>query len=188
MCPALMFAANRNDSVIGRTMILIVSIKIRNGFNHKGAPSGRKCAVNCFQLFIDLEIIIFSHIGSPIDSVKIRWLDKESEYGLRPIKLIMIIIMNIDDRAVIMPLIWLAIVRVTCCVITIAINDININVRLYINQYINLIIIIIGIVIDREIVVFIFVNLNGSNDEKISGIIKIWNVHLELWRFLVYLT
>jgi len=42
MCPALMLAASRNDSVIGRTMILVVSIITRNGFSQSGAPSGRK--------------------------------------------------------------------------------------------------------------------------------------------------
>jgi hypothetical protein len=42
ICPALILAANRKDSVSGRTVILTVSIKIKNGFNHVGAPSGRK--------------------------------------------------------------------------------------------------------------------------------------------------
>jgi hypothetical protein len=42
MCPAVMLAASRNDSVIGRTKILVVSIITRNGFNHSGAPSGKK--------------------------------------------------------------------------------------------------------------------------------------------------
>ena len=35
-----MFAASRNDSVIGRTKFLIVSINTRNGFNQSGAPLG----------------------------------------------------------------------------------------------------------------------------------------------------
>jgi len=42
MWPALIFAANRNDRVNGRTIILVVSIRTRNGFNQSGAPSGRK--------------------------------------------------------------------------------------------------------------------------------------------------
>lgn len=46
MCPALMLAASRNDKVNGRTRILVVSISTRNGFSHKGAPSGRKCETN----------------------------------------------------------------------------------------------------------------------------------------------
>jgi len=40
--PALMLAASRNERVKGRTIILVVSISTRNGFNQSGAPSGRK--------------------------------------------------------------------------------------------------------------------------------------------------
>lgn len=46
MCPAVILAASRNDSVIGRTKILVVSIMTRNGFSHSGAPSGKKCATD----------------------------------------------------------------------------------------------------------------------------------------------
>jgi hypothetical protein len=42
MCPALIFAASRNDKVIGRTIIEDDSISTRNGFNQSGAPSGSK--------------------------------------------------------------------------------------------------------------------------------------------------
>lgn len=101
ICPAVMFAANRNDRVIGRTKILVVSIMTRNGFSHSGAPSGRKCATDFFGEYINDEIIILNHIGRPIDSVKIRCLDEDSEYGTIPIRLIMMIITNkvvtIDD-------------------------------------------------------------------------------------------
>ena len=48
ICPAVIFAASRNDKVIGRTKILVVLIITRNGFNHSGAPSGRKCATDFF--------------------------------------------------------------------------------------------------------------------------------------------
>lgn len=37
-----MFAASRKDRVIGCTNTLIVSVRTKNGFNHVGAPSGRK--------------------------------------------------------------------------------------------------------------------------------------------------
>jgi hypothetical protein len=69
MCPALIFAASRNDSVRGRTVTLIVSINTRNGFNHRGAPSGRKCAVNDFMLNVILDRIRLIHMGSPNDKV-----------------------------------------------------------------------------------------------------------------------
>ena len=45
MCPALIFAANRNDKVIGRAIILVVSISTKNGFNHNGAPLGSIFAI-----------------------------------------------------------------------------------------------------------------------------------------------
>ena len=45
MWPAVIFAASRNLRVIGRTEILVVSINTRKGFNHLGAPPGRREAV-----------------------------------------------------------------------------------------------------------------------------------------------
>jgi len=157
--------------VRGRTIILIVSIKIRNGFNHIGAPSGKKWAVNLFQLLNILEITIFNHIGKPINRVKIKWLDKERVYGFKPIKLIMITIKNIVDKDVINPFKKNADVRITCWVIIIKVNDKNIIIRLYEDQNIIIIDIIIGI--DRKIVMWVWrlENDKGSNEEKISGII-----------------
>jgi hypothetical protein len=79
MCPAVIFAASRKDSVIGRTIILVVSIITKNGFNHSGAPSGKKCATDFLGECINDEIIIDSHIGRPIDRVIIKCLDEDSE-------------------------------------------------------------------------------------------------------------
>jgi hypothetical protein len=42
--PAVMLAANRKDRVIGRRIILVVSISTRNGLSQPGEPSGRRCA------------------------------------------------------------------------------------------------------------------------------------------------
>lgn len=75
MCPALMFAANRNDRVIGRTRILVDSISTRNGFSHSGAPSGSRCAVVALMFQVRLDMINASQRGRPKDSVKIRWLE-----------------------------------------------------------------------------------------------------------------
>ncbi len=94
MCPAVILAANRNDNVIGRTRILVVSMSTRNGFNHSGAPSGKKCAIDFFGEYVNDEMIILNHIGSPIDRVRIRWLDDDNEYGTIPIRLIRIIKVN----------------------------------------------------------------------------------------------
>ena len=102
MCPALMFAARRNDSVNGRTRMLVVSIRIKNGFSQSGAPSGRRCATDAFGFLQYDEIINDIHSGSPKASVKIRCLVKLNVYGFKPIKLIKIIdennteIMDID--------------------------------------------------------------------------------------------
>lgn len=44
MCPALMLATSRIESVIGRTQSLTVSTKTRNGLRAAGAPPGRRLA------------------------------------------------------------------------------------------------------------------------------------------------
>ena len=94
MCPAVMLVASRKDNVIGRTRILVVSIITKNGFSHSGAPSGRKWATDFFGEYVKDEMIILSHIGRPIDSVRIRCLEDDREYGIIPIRLIPIIVMN----------------------------------------------------------------------------------------------
>jgi len=94
MWPAVIFAASRNERVIGRTRILVVSIITRKGLSHSGAPSGRKWAIDFLGWSENDEIIILNHIGSPIDRVRIRCLEDESEYGIIPAKLIRIIKIN----------------------------------------------------------------------------------------------
>jgi hypothetical protein len=79
-----MFAASRNDRVIGWTNTLIVSVSTRNGFNHVGAPSGRKCAIVFLGCFVSLDRIISIHIGRPMDKVIIRCLVFLREYGVIP--------------------------------------------------------------------------------------------------------
>lgn len=74
MWPALMFAASRKESVIGRTMILDDSMSTKNGFNQSGAPSGRRCAIVAFRDFSALDIIKSIHIGNPILKVNSKWL------------------------------------------------------------------------------------------------------------------
>jgi hypothetical protein len=126
MCPAVIFAASRNDRVIGRTDTLIVSISTRNGFSHSGAPSGRKCAIDFFGLNANDDKIILNHIGSPIDSVKIKCLDDEREYGIIPIKFVKIIIMNNDVTIEDIPFKLIDNVRDSCLIIVLIIgfNDV----------------------------------------------------------------
>ncbi len=103
MCPAVMFAANRNDSVNGRTNTLDDSISTKNGFNQSGAPSGRKCAVEALGLNINLDKINLNHNGKPRDSVIIRWLDKLKQYGIKPTKLSEIISINVEQTIKVTP-------------------------------------------------------------------------------------
>ena len=94
ICPALIFAASRNDRVNGRTIILVVSISTRNGFNQSGAPSGRKCATDALGDLENLEIIILNHSGNPNLSVKIKCLEFLNRYGINPNRLMKITTMN----------------------------------------------------------------------------------------------
>ena len=75
ICPALILAASRKDKVIGRTPILVVSIKTRKGFSHLGAPPGNKPARKAVGKKAAPEIRRDSHIGSAKVNVKNRWLD-----------------------------------------------------------------------------------------------------------------
>lgn len=65
ICPALILAARRTVRVTGRTRILIVSIRIRAGFNHVGAPLGSRFAVAVLGSFEKPERIRANHRGIP---------------------------------------------------------------------------------------------------------------------------
>ena len=103
MWPALILAANRNDKVIGRTKILVVSIRTKNGFNQSGAPSGRKWATEAFGDLVKEDRIILNHKGRPNLRVKIKCLVVLNIYGIRPNKFIKIIIRNNGDTIEVSP-------------------------------------------------------------------------------------
>ena len=65
-----MLAANRTDKVIGRSRLLRVSTKTRNGLSHAGAPAGSKCAKKGRGLYTLAEQIIISQIGIPNENEK----------------------------------------------------------------------------------------------------------------------
>jgi len=88
ICPAVMFAANRKLSVKGRTIILMDSIIIKNGFNHNGALSGNKCPVVFLVDSFRLLMINNIHRGRPRDSVITICLDGLNRYGRRPMMFI----------------------------------------------------------------------------------------------------
>ena len=96
MWPAVILAASRNDRVSGRTAILDVSIRTRNGFSQSGAPSGKKWAVDALGDFENDEIINLIHRGRPMDRVIIRCLVRLNIYGIIPTRFVMIIKRKID--------------------------------------------------------------------------------------------
>lgn len=69
ICPALILAASRKDSVMGRTSILIVSIKTKAGANQLGAPEGNNPAANSVGELINDDKIRANHIGAPSANV-----------------------------------------------------------------------------------------------------------------------
>jgi len=87
MCPALIFAASRKERVIGRTAILTVSIRIRAGLSHAGAPDGRRCAINIFGENREEERIKENQSGRPMENVIRRCLVGLNTYGTRPDRL-----------------------------------------------------------------------------------------------------
>lgn len=176
MCPALMLAASRKDRVIGRTRVLTVSIKIRNGLSQAGAPPGRRDARVVEGLKHLLEIINLSQRGSPKDSVKIKWEEELKTYGITPIKLIVVIKMYRATRRVVRPFRFVVEVRLPCWfIISVGIDKSqnsclgeaqnkgcrNARVIKLIAQN------IIGEKLKMEVVA-------GSKEEKISTIIKVY--------------
>lgn len=106
-----MFAASRNESVAGRTTVLMVSASVRKGFNQEGAPSGRSAAIN-EEMFCFADLIIrASHKGRPKVRVNNRCLDEGSTYGISPVQLVIIINRNRGEIIDVIPLIDLPSVR-----------------------------------------------------------------------------
>lgn len=174
MCPALIFAANRNESVIGRTVTLVVSIRTRNGFSHSGAPSGRKWAIDILRDLKNLDIIRANHRGKPKISVKIKCLDVLKKYGISPSKLIVMIEKNRVVTVWFNPLRLFMNERVNW-VLMIMINGVIAEFDWDgVIQKVNCVIImsVIFIIINNLIDGLIELNLYGSKEEKMSGIIK----------------
>lgn len=94
MCPALIFAANRKDKVIGRTVILVVSISTKKGFNQSGAPPGSNPPKKLIGLLTNLDRIRLNHKTRPKDKVKIKCLVTLNLYGIKPCRFIKIMIRN----------------------------------------------------------------------------------------------
>jgi hypothetical protein len=173
MWPALIFAARRNDKVIGRTEILVVSISTRNGFNQSGAPSGRKWAINILGNLDNLDKIMDIHRGNPNTSVKIKWLEVLKAYGIRPTRLIIIRVVNSDLKILFNPFRWNENVRFNCLIIVSWNIIIVVEVRLgkvqnciWNKMRINILKMMNKKFGSNEL------NIIGSNDEKMSDIMR----------------
>lgn len=172
MWPALMFAARRNDRVIGRTIIDDDSISTKNGLSQSGAPSGSKWAIVFLGDFDALDKINISHMGSPILSVNSKWLVILNVYGNSPIIFIVTIIKKIDG--IIVSNGFKLIMKVRSISGTrILYIDIFVMDRLSSIAQMFRSTIIKKMMLVRNMIVIDGINLlneAGSNDEKISGI------------------
>lgn len=180
ICPALILAASRKDSVIGRTEILVDSTKTRNGFNQEGAPPGRSIARNFIGIDRIDERIILSHIVRPNESVISRWLVILNTYGASLIRLNIIKKINNDEIIEFQPNRWRDRDRSSCwkmvvkrrkevhdtwvgCIHTVGIIGIKMATLSIQNSCGG---------IGRDSIAII-----GSNDEKMSVNIKTWASH-----------
>lgn len=80
--------------MIGRTQILVVSINVRKGLSHLGAPPGNKPAKTSVGDVVTPERIRANHNGNPKERVKRRWEVALNIYGSIPEKFIRIIKTN----------------------------------------------------------------------------------------------
>lgn len=92
--PALILAAKRKDRVIGRTRILMDSIKTNGGASQVGAPDGNNLAQNWDGELNNEDITILIHKGKPKVKVSNRWEVVPKIYGIKPSKFIIIKKMN----------------------------------------------------------------------------------------------
>lgn len=152
----------------------MVSISTRNGLSQSGAPSGRKCAIDILIDFRKVDKIIESHSGSPKISVKIRWLDVLKKYGIRPNRLIKMMERNIVDTVCVMPLRLFINVRKSWALIIMINGVIMLLSRVGVIQNDSCVSIIRIMFIDKNSLMdgLTELNIEGSNDEKISGIIQ----------------
>ena len=111
MWPALILAASRNERVIKRTEILIVSVKTKKGFNQSGAPLGRKWATKDLGAWTIALIINLNQRGRPKDKVKRRCLVDLNTYGSNPRRFNAISITKRETRIEGNPFKWILNVR-----------------------------------------------------------------------------
>ncbi len=98
-----MLALSRNERVIGRIIILIVSINTSGLASHRGAPEGSSEPVASFKFRQNPDINRLSQRFNPNVNEKNRWVETANVYGSIPIRLIRIRVKNslvrIEDRS-----------------------------------------------------------------------------------------
>lgn len=90
--------------MIGRTIILTVSIRTRGGDSQAGVFAGRRWAIVDLGAFNIAEITNINHSGNAYERVNRRWLVVLNTYGISPIKLEKIIMINKGERIELKPL------------------------------------------------------------------------------------
>lgn len=86
--PAIMLAVRRTDSVTGRMILLVSSIRTIKGIRAAGAPSGTRWAKNSVKLLVNLNMIKASHIGRARERVIAKCLVAVKVNDKRPIVLL----------------------------------------------------------------------------------------------------
>lgn len=107
-CPAIIFAANRTDNVIGRITFLTSSIKTMKGINTGGVPEGTKWAKKCVRLFTSLYKMKDSHKGRAKAKVIARWLVAVNVKENNPKVLLNKISINSEINKIILILLFLS--------------------------------------------------------------------------------
>ncbi len=95
-CPAIILAASRTESVIGRIHLLIISIITIKGINKPGVPKGTRWASIFLGVFIIPRRVWPIQRGRARVMVKLKWLDEVKVNGDRPMELFKRIIKNKD--------------------------------------------------------------------------------------------
>lgn len=93
-CPAIILAAKRTESVIGRIIFLTNSMSTIKGIRTAGVPVGTRCAKKSVRLLISLNRIKASHSGRAIERVIARCLVAVKVNDKRLIVLLIIIMMK----------------------------------------------------------------------------------------------
>ena len=79
-CPAIIFATNRTERVIGRIKFLTNSIKTKNGAKKKGLPSGTRWAKNLWYL-VNENNTFENHKAKAKGKTKEIWADGQKKNG-----------------------------------------------------------------------------------------------------------